>query len=59
MSAEMTMDMAVLDETELTQIDGGIWPGIVAAAMLAREVIKEIENNPQDYTWTMDWYYNR
>lgn len=47
--------MNTLDETQLTEIAGGIgwgWAILPYAGLLRR-----IEANPEHYTWTMDWYY--
>jgi hypothetical protein len=59
MNTEMTMDMTTLDETELRQIDGGIIQYFGAFLSTYVAFLREVEANPQDYTWTMDWYYSR
>jgi hypothetical protein len=49
--------MNTMNDIEMSEIEGGaIWlPGIgVYQAFLTK-----VENNPQDYTWMMDWYYQK
>jgi hypothetical protein len=52
--------MNTLDEIELMQVEGGIAQGIIGAGLTAYiGFLREVEANPQYYTWTMDWYYQR
>jgi hypothetical protein len=47
--------MNTKDEFEMSETESGnVWvPGFIAhQAFLTRA-----ENNPRDYTWMMDWYY--
>ena len=43
---------------ELNEIDGGYWQVLGIGVGVYRDLLKKIEENPQDYTWTMDWYYS-
>lgn len=51
--------MTTLTDIEATLIEGGnplILVGFALGAYYG--VLDKMEKNPQDYTWTMDWYYN-
>ena len=43
---------------ELNEIDGGFWQVLGIGVTAYMGLLKKIEDNPQDYTWTMDWYYS-
>ena len=49
--------MNTLTENELLEVNGG-GIGELLYKMYA-DTLNKIEQNPQDYTWTMDWYYQR
>jgi hypothetical protein len=50
--------MNTLTEAEMTEIEGG--NGLIILGLQAyKELLGKIEQNPGDYTWTMDWYYQR
>ncbi len=49
--------MNTLNVTELSEIEGGnpiLYGWAITAYM---NTLNKIEQNPQDYTWLMDWYY--
>ena len=48
--------MNTLNDIELMDVEGGfVWPLIQAY----KELLIKIEQNPQEYTWLMDWYYEQ
>jgi hypothetical protein len=51
--------MNTMEEVDLMEIQGGI-AGLLGAALTAyMGFLNKVEQNPQDYTWTMDWYYQQ
>ena len=51
--------MNTLNESELTGIEGGN-PLLIGWAIVAyRDTLNKIEQNPDSYTWMMDWYYQQ
>ena len=39
----------------MLDVEGGNpWLPVIGAYQM---LLNKIESNPQDYTWTMDWYY--
>ncbi len=54
----MNPSLDVLSDAELAETTGGnplILVGVVVGAWTA--LVKKIEDNPDDYTFLMDWYY--
>ncbi len=55
----MNASMMILDEHEMTGIEGGNpFAGVAIAAIAYTNLLTKIEDNPDDYTFLMDWYYN-
>jgi len=55
----MNASMMTLDECEMAEIEGGNpFAGIAIAAIAYTNLLNKIEDNPDDYTFLMDWYYN-
>lgn len=54
----MNTNMIILNEDEAVLIEGGN-PLVLAGMAIGAYVglLDKMEKNPQDYTWTMDWYY--
>jgi hypothetical protein len=54
----MNPSLDVLSDAELAETNGGnplvLIPTIVAAW---QSLLNKIEQNPEDYTFLMDWYY--
>jgi hypothetical protein len=54
----MNASMMILDEHEMTGIEGGNpFAGVAIAAIAYTNLLTKIEDNPDDYTFLMDWYY--
>lgn len=51
----MNNQLSTLTDLEAVQIEGGNFLAFALAAYAG--LLDKIEKNPQDYTWTMDWYY--
>ncbi len=49
--------MNTLNENELSEVNGGGVGVSFIGVYLA--FLDKVEKNPNDYTWTMDWYYSR
>lgn len=55
----MNASMMILDEYEMAGIEGGnplVLGGMALGAYM--KTLDKIEENPNDYTWLMDWYYS-
>jgi len=49
----------VMTDAELSDITGGNpFAGIAIAVGAYMKLLDTVERNPDDYTWTMDWYYS-
>ncbi len=55
----MNASMMILSEHEMVDIEGGN-PLVLAGMAIGgyMKLVDKIEENPNDYTWLMDWYYN-
>ena len=54
-----TLTMDAVPDVELAEINGGNpFAGIAIAATAYVTLLTKIEQNPQDYTFLMDWYYD-
>lgn len=51
----MNHGMTELNLDEAAHVSGGNPIAISVSLYLA--LLKKIEDNPSDYTWMMDWYY--
>lgn len=52
--------MNTLNEIEMFDVTGGVSGGLIGAGLTAYiGLLNKMEQNPQDYTWLMDWYYER
>ena len=53
------INMNTLNEGQLSEIEGGNVLLFGWAIVAYRDTLNKIEQNPQDYAWMMDWYYQR
>jgi hypothetical protein len=55
----MNATMMTLDDGQLAEIEGGN-PLALAGMAVGSYVglLQKMENNPQEYTFLMDWYYD-
>ena len=52
--------MNTLNDTEMMEVQGGVSGGMWGSLIGAYAgLLNKIEQNPNDYTWTMDWYYSK
>lgn len=49
--------MNTLNEAELATVEGGNPILIGWGITVYMNTLNKIEQNPQEYTWLMDWYY--
>jgi hypothetical protein len=55
----MNPSLSVLSDAELTETTGGNPFAILGIAVgTFTALVKKIEDNPDDYTFLMDWYYD-
>jgi len=53
------MIMNTLNAVEMEEVEGGNALLVGWAIVAYRDTLNKIEQNPQSYTWLMDWYYQK
>jgi hypothetical protein len=49
--------MNAMNDIEMSEIEGGNI--LITGIMAYQAFLTKVENTPQDYTWMMDWYYQK